>query len=216
MPLPYRGQPEPVLPEESELAAVPPGPCRAVLLRMRMTRSVGSAAAPVRHAGLGLDAYVQCTSPIRRYGDMLAHWQLKAVARGEAPPLSAEVLAAVMAEVGEAAQAVSRLEREAEGYWVAQYFQAALAAAARAPRRPLWAATFLCWLRQEAGLGRVLLQGLGLETVVRVNSPATPGAALHVRCSHVDPTLGTWRLDEVPPGEVCPADVVLGGGGGED
>lgn len=46
--------------------AVPAGPCQAVLLRMRMTRSVMATALPLRHAGLGLEAYVQFTSPIRR------------------------------------------------------------------------------------------------------------------------------------------------------
>lgn len=66
VPLPYRGQAEPVLPDKNELAAVPPGPCQAVLLRMRMTRSLTLTHAPLRHAGLGLDAYVQFTSPIRR------------------------------------------------------------------------------------------------------------------------------------------------------
>ena len=45
---------------------MPPGPCQAVLLRMRMTRSVMATAVPLRHAGLGLEAYVQFTSPIRR------------------------------------------------------------------------------------------------------------------------------------------------------
>lgn len=68
VPLPYRGQAEPVLPEQEELDAVPPGPCQAVLLRQRMTRSITATVAPVRHAGLGLDAYVQFTSPIRRWG----------------------------------------------------------------------------------------------------------------------------------------------------
>ena len=38
--------------------------------------------------------------------------------------------------------------------------------------RSSWEATFLCWVKQETGLGRVLLEGLGLETVVRFNSPA--------------------------------------------
>jgi hypothetical protein len=38
-----------------------------------------------------------------------------------------------------------------------------------------WGATFLCWVRQEAGLARVLLPGLGLETVMRVNSPMQVG-----------------------------------------
>ena len=45
---------------------VPPGPCQAVMLRQRMTRSQTLTHAPLRHAGLGLDAYVQFTSPIRR------------------------------------------------------------------------------------------------------------------------------------------------------
>lgn len=34
-------------------------------------------AMPGAHAGLGLAAYVQVTSPIRRYADLMAHWQLK-------------------------------------------------------------------------------------------------------------------------------------------
>lgn len=42
---------------------------------------------------------------------------------------------------------------------------------------PAWGATFLCWLKQEMGLGRVLLAGLGLETVVKLNSPVQVGLA---------------------------------------
>jgi exoribonuclease-2 len=41
-----------------------------------MTRSVIEPT-PVRHASLALDAYVQFTSPIRRYSDILAHFNLK-------------------------------------------------------------------------------------------------------------------------------------------
>ncbi len=41
-----------------------------------MTRSTVESA-PRRHASLGLDAYVQFTSPIRRYADTIAHHQLK-------------------------------------------------------------------------------------------------------------------------------------------
>lgn len=77
IPLPYRGQLEPVLPSEEELEGVPEGYCREVMLRGRMVRSLTSTHAPSPHAGLGLPAYVQFTSPIRRYGDLLAHWQIK-------------------------------------------------------------------------------------------------------------------------------------------
>lgn len=57
------------------MAALPPGLCRAVALRNRMTRSVTTVAAGAPHAALGLPAYVQFTSPIRRYTDLLAHYQ---------------------------------------------------------------------------------------------------------------------------------------------
>ena len=77
LPLPYRGQPQAVLPSEAELEAVPPGICRTILRRNRMLRGSLSMQQPQPHAGLGLSAYMQVTSPIRRYGDLLAHWQLK-------------------------------------------------------------------------------------------------------------------------------------------
>ena len=76
LPLPYRGQAAPVLPSEEELEALPPGLCRAVAVRNRMTRSVTTTAPGAAHAALGLPAYVQFTSPIRRYTDMLAHYQV--------------------------------------------------------------------------------------------------------------------------------------------
>jgi hypothetical protein len=37
---------------------------------------------PYAHVGLGLACYVQVTSPIRRYGDLCVHRQLKALLRG--------------------------------------------------------------------------------------------------------------------------------------
>ena len=69
----------------------------------------------------------------------------------------------------------------------------------RADPRATWPATFLCWLKQEAGLGRVLLEEMGLETVVRINRPVRPGDELEVRCSHVDVKQGVWRLDAAAP-----------------
>lgn len=60
---------------------------------------------------------------------------------------------------------------------MAEYFRQAAAA----DPEPAWAVTFLCWLKQEVGLGRVLMDGLGLETVVRVNQP------VQVCCGWGDP-----------------------------
>ena len=33
---------------------------------------------PQKHHTLGIDAYVQCTSPLRRFSDMVCHWQIEA------------------------------------------------------------------------------------------------------------------------------------------
>ncbi|KAL4859933.1 putative ribonuclease [Chlorella vulgaris] len=212
VPLPYRGQAQPVLPDEEELAAVPPGPCQAILLRNRMTRSVTMTQLPVPHAGLGLAAYVQFTSPIRRqghtapawYGDLLAHWQLKAVLRGEQAPCDADQLTDIVEEVGSTVQRVQKLEREVEAYWVAEYFRQATKSDAAAT----WDAMFLCWIRQDVGLGRVLLGGLGLETVMRINQPMQAGERLYVRCIHTDVRQGMYRLEPVAASQVSQASVL--------
>ena len=81
LPLPYRSQAAPVLPTAERMAALPAGLCRSVALRGCMTRSVVGVAEPQPHAALGLPAYVQFTSPIRRYSDLLAHFQVKPQSR---------------------------------------------------------------------------------------------------------------------------------------
>lgn len=75
LPLPYRGQPQPALPPMHDLEGLP-GPCKGYALRRCMTRST-IAPGPHRHASLGLDTYVQVTSPIRRHTDLVAHFNLK-------------------------------------------------------------------------------------------------------------------------------------------
>lgn len=42
------------------------------------------AATPAPHAALGMDQYVKCTSPLRRYSDLQSHWQIEAALRHEA------------------------------------------------------------------------------------------------------------------------------------
>ncbi|KAG0587498.1 hypothetical protein KC19_2G168800 [Ceratodon purpureus] len=54
---------------------------------------------PINHATLGVSRCVEFTSPIRQYSDLLAHYQVKAVLRGELPPYSNAYVQAVMAVV---------------------------------------------------------------------------------------------------------------------
>ncbi|MCA9976731.1 MAG: RNB domain-containing ribonuclease, partial [Anaerolineales bacterium] len=121
LPIPFTTQPPP-LPAE----ALPEGLAGQFAQRKLMQRSQPSSL-PGPHTGLGLPLYVQCTSPLRRYLDLVAHQQLRAFLRGEAV-LDEQAL---MARVG-AADAINGSVRTAERlsivHWTMVYLQ----------RRPDW------------------------------------------------------------------------------
>ncbi|KAH9862804.1 hypothetical protein J1614_010897 [Plenodomus biglobosus] len=56
-------------------------------LAMQYTRSLGRAiahTAPLAHQIIGVPSYVKVTSPLRRFSDMIAHWQIEGAIRVEA------------------------------------------------------------------------------------------------------------------------------------
>ncbi|MBK9055581.1 MAG: RNB domain-containing ribonuclease [Chloroflexi bacterium] len=106
IPFPFTTQEPPD--EDAPLAAATPSQYFA--LRRSMKRGQQKvAAAP--HAGLGMNLYVQATSPLRRYLDMVVHQQLRAYLRGE--PLLTE--ADILTRIG-AADAVTGSVRQAERF----------------------------------------------------------------------------------------------------
>jgi len=82
IPLPYRSQTTSPVSDET-IDATPAGPCRSWLAIRSTTKTVISANGNWAHEGLGLDAYVQATSPVRRFGDLAVHYQIKAFLRGD-------------------------------------------------------------------------------------------------------------------------------------
>ena len=188
IPLPFRGQPQPELPSEEELAQLPPGPVRFCAVRRCMPRSEMSIT-PVRHAGLGLETYTQVTSPIRRYSDLLAHFQLKAHLRGDPLPFSTQQLQETMQSVTTAAQEATLVERQTNRYWGLEYLR-------RHPEQA-WQALVLRWLREHDNLGLILLEELGLELVMRFNRSVALGDCLKVQVSHADPRQDVIQFREL-------------------
>jgi hypothetical protein len=59
----------------------------ALVMGLKYVRLIGRSmvsTTPREHAVIGSDQYVKCTSPLRRYGDLLLHWQVETALRHEA------------------------------------------------------------------------------------------------------------------------------------
>ncbi len=79
---------------------------------------------PGRHEGLGVPCYLQATSPIRRYADLLHQRQLAAVVGGEPPPHSREELKGLAGELVPRERLVRAAEAEREDSWTCVLLEA--------------------------------------------------------------------------------------------
>ena len=103
-------------PDTSDL----PEPLRFERLRKTFKRSRLSVT-PAPHSGLGLDAYTQISSPIRRYADLVTERQFGAALRGAAPPYGREELLEILTTAESAESEGRRLEQSSTTYWVLTY-----------------------------------------------------------------------------------------------
>jgi exoribonuclease II len=188
LPLPYRGQPQPELPPEEELILIPVGPARSCAVRRCMPRSEMSTS-PSRHAGLGLNTYSQVTSPIRRYTDLIAHFQIKAHLRGDELPFTVERLQEVMLGLGTNIYEANMLERQTNRYWTLEYFN-------RSTERE-WDAIFLRWLREDESLALIMIEDLGIELAMKFPRWADIGERIQVQVVLVDPRQDIIHLREI-------------------
>ena len=193
VPLPYRGQPQPELPPEEELLQLPPGPTRFCAIRSCMPRSEMSMS-PIRHASLGLDSYVQVTSPIRRYTDLLSHFQIKAHIRGEEFPFDREELQEIVYSVSSSSYEATLVERQTNRYWGLEYL--------RRNSECVWDVLVLRWLREDENLGLILIEDLGMELPHRFDRPVTLGERMEMQVTRSDPQRDEVRLREITEAEI--------------
>ena len=139
--------------------------------KVRMSTQAGP------HEGLGVAQYAWCTSPLRRYADLINQWQLVACLRDEPPPFAArsEALFGVLRDFELAYAAYADFQRDIERYWC------------------------LRWLQQQSLVGSVPLRAVALrrEGLFRLDhlplvipvpsAPAMPpGTAVLVHVAGVD------------------------------
>ncbi|MDR2924284.1 MAG: RNB domain-containing ribonuclease [Treponema sp.] len=160
LPVPYIMQETGDLPDET-----PAGMAGYYQLR-RCMRPRALSTKPGKHSGLGLDTYIQVTSPLRRYTDLLAHLQIRAVLRGEKPLIADEVSARMNA--GEAAMsAVNQAERASRSHWTFVYLAG--------KEDSVWDAIAL---EKKGNRWAVIIPSLALETQVPLRKELSPNEPL--------------------------------------
>ena len=152
-------------------------------LRRHMSRSEYSRQ-PGGHAGLGLDHYVQATSPLRRYLDLVVHQQLRSHLR-EGDALAPQELMQRIGAAEAVAGNVSYAERLAREHWTLVYLR----------RHPGWRGEGVLVDRWDRR-GKVLIPELGLEPSVHLPEAASLNQTVRLRVVDVDlPTLrATFRV----------------------
>lgn len=141
------------------------------------------------HAGLGLQAYAQITSPLRRYLDLVAHQQLRAYIKG-APIFTPEEIVAHVGVTEAATGQARRAERLSNMHWTLVYLH----------RRPQWHGRGVVVEKQERR-ATVLVPELGLETKVYLNPTTQLNSEIALALDKVDlPSLTAhFRLVEHKP-----------------
>jgi exoribonuclease II len=117
-----RGIPMPFTMQDPPESGERPSDLAGMYALRRTMRPSQYTTVPGSHAGLGLEHYVQATSPLRRYLDLVVHQQLRAHVRGEEwldEQALVERVGATAAVVGSLRQA----ERLARKHWTLVYLR---------------------------------------------------------------------------------------------
>ena len=127
------------------------------------------------HQGLGLSFYSQVTSPLRRYQDLLAHHQLRALLQGGgAATLSTDEVARRCFIAGQGASSTRQAERDSRLHWVAFHLAG----------HPDWVGQAIVLDAREQDYW-IIVPEFGIEASIRTRLPLAPDDRLDVRAARV-------------------------------
>ena len=161
IPVPFAAQEAKEPPMHSQAAGDQPSLAEMWSARRGMKRSNHSTE-PAAHAGLGLPFYVQVTSPLRRYLDLLVHQQIRAVLEGS-EILSVDDIVERMGEAEAALPAVRRAERLSERHWTLVYLL----------QNPTWEGEAVVVGRRDSRY-TLIIPELAFETEITTRRPLAP------------------------------------------
>ncbi len=169
LPLPYTAQEPPATPD----ASLPEGLAGAYA-RRKTLRPSHYTSHPKPHHGLGLPFYVQATSPLRRYLDLVVHQQLWAHLRG-APLLTEQEILERIGAIESAVQRVRQAERLSRRHWLLAYLLG----------HPDWEGEAVV-VENQPPWAKVILPQLGLSERLHIKPPLPLNATITVHVTAID------------------------------
>ncbi len=119
IPAAYRSQSTPDL---SDIGGESEGPLHWYTVIRRMPPAE-LATVPGSHGGLGVDAYIQATSPLRRYPDLVMQRQISRYLESGTPLYTTEEIASVAQRADAQLRELGRLEEDRKRYWFLKYLR---------------------------------------------------------------------------------------------
>lgn len=168
LPFPFISQEAPDIPKD-----IPEGLAGQFRLRKCMRKRTVSLT-PSQHAGLGLGMYSQVTSPLRRYGDLIGHEQLRAFLCGRAP-IDKDDMLMRMNEGDAAAAASHKAERQSNMHWTLVYLL----------QNPDWTGEAVCVDKQQK-LSVFMIPSLALETAIGGCSDVELNGTIMLKAAKID------------------------------
>ncbi len=179
----YRAQMEP-------REKIPPvekfDPLQAYRLRRVMNR-VEVSTRPSRHSGLGAEAYLTLTSPIRRFYDLLIEKQILGALGGN-PVFNEAQLEEIISRVGPTISKVGLVEELTEQYWIFRYLEKRVNSTTRAVILDRFSNKYLVHLNEYL-----------LEVDMSANSSRdfVPGDEILVRVERANARAGVLKIAPV-------------------
>jgi exoribonuclease-2 len=154
-----------------------------VLRRLKRSRLSLS---PQAHTGLGLDAYTQLTSPIRRFADLVIQRQMAAHLAGQPLRYEREELLEVLINAEAAEQEMKGIERKAVQFWALEYL-------ARYRRDEQFEAIVI----DKVGGGYVVeLSDIFIRGYLATSTSHEPGDRCCLTIDRIDPKRSVLRMKE--------------------
>ncbi len=131
---------------------------------------------PECHSGLGVDAYVTATSPIRKYGDLVTQRQIRSI-MGLEQPYNADEINYIIGLLEIPLSNVARIQFLRNRYWILKYLEKKTGESLEA-----------MVLQKKRNAYRILLPDVMIECDLPVSGGLSlkPEDLIHVKIQHVD------------------------------